>query len=241
MSFFFTHFQKIASGFSSFLFPSFCYGCGNEGALLCATCQTRVPLLPQTCFACHKNATSYGQACLRCKTQPSSLDAVFGAYCYSIPVIKKLIHGYKYHFIIGAEAPLRSLFEKGLLSANLPLPDIIVPVPLHPRRLRYRGFNQSLFLATVVKETFSSHTTYQILEILQRNRSTQPQQKTSNKQERLTNLKDAFAVTDSALITNKVIWLIDDVATTNATLEECAKVLKNAGAKKIYGVVFARN
>jgi len=77
---------------------------------------------------------------------------------------------------------------------------------------------------------------------LLRTRFTKPQIKTKSREERLGNLKGAFAFTDESipLIQNKMLWLIDDVATTGTTLEECAMVLKKAGAKKVFGIVLAR-
>ena len=134
------------------------------------------------------------------------------------------------------------LAEK-IVEADLLLPDYCIPVPLHPRRRRFRGFNQSALLAHTLANTLTPGLDMPVLEdCLLRTRFTKPQIKTKSREERLGNLKGAFAFTDESipLIQNKMLWLIDDVATTGTTLEECAMVLKKAGAKKVFGIVLAR-
>ncbi len=135
------------------------------------------------------------------------------------------------------------LLVKALVRSDFSVPDCIIPVPLHPRRLRWRGFNQSLLLAEHIAEELTPLLKIEVLDILSRARFNQPQMKIKNYQERLQNVKDIFTFrpdTDPSLIKNKSILLVDDIATTGATLEECAKVLKSAGAKKVFAAVVAR-
>jgi ComF family protein len=120
------------------------------------------------------------------------------------------------------------------------MPDIIIPVPLHPRRKRARGFNQSLLLAQAVSKNLESYFSIPVWTTLKRVRFTKPQQKAKNRDERLFHMHNAFSLEAGADVKGKVIWLIDDVATTNGTLTACASVLKKSGAKKVYGVVLAR-
>jgi ComF family protein len=118
----------------------------------------------------------------------------------------------------------------------LPPIDVLMPVPLHPQRLREREYNQSLLLA----HGLSQHLQIPLLlSCLRRIRPTVPQTSLSKK-ERLTNLRRAFAVKDVSRITGKRILLIDDVFTTGTTLHECAKTLRKAGSGQVYGLTLAR-
>lgn len=152
-----------------------------------------------------------------------------------------MIHTYKYQFVDSLGEPLGKLLAKAVENSNLPLPHLIIPVPLHKKRLRFRGFNQSLLLAKNLAKNFSALNEVPIQELLTRKRYTKPQQKTRSKSERAENLKNAFAIVSPTDKRNQVAWLIDDVATTNATLTACAQVLKDAGVKKVYAVVLARD
>lgn len=136
------------------------------------------------------------------------------------------------------------ILEKSISSSDLPLPEIIIPVPLHPRRLRWRGFNQAEILARHLSENIAPGLALPFeTDLLERKKYTDPQMKIKNSGERKRNIKNAFALTNSfdpQIIKNKRVLLVDDIATTGATLFECSKVLKNAGAKEVFGIVIAR-
>lgn len=224
------------------LFPYICFGCGASGTWLCTHCEHRIPsLIIQHCFLCQKNPTRYGEACFECQKISSPLDAVFSATCYQVPVIKRMIHAYKYHFVSSLAHPLSSLFAQAVEKSNLPLPSVIVPVPLHSKRLRYRGFNQSRLLANTLAQNVAALSNTPVQDMLTRVRFTKPQQKTASKTERSENLQNAFQVTQGVDLSDQVIWLVDDVATTHSTVNVCARALKNAGAKKVYAVVLAQD
>jgi ComF family protein len=140
---------------------------------------------------------------------------------------------------------------KAFLDNGLPLPDLVVPIPLHKRRLRWRGFNQSELLANYISENLTPGMEIPVLnDILIRKKHTTPQMQVKKYSERKENIKDAFEIypVKSAggsaekfkRIKNKNILLVDDVATTGATLNECAKTLKQSGAKKVFALVLAR-
>ncbi len=119
---------------------------------------------------------------------------------------------------------------------DLPAIDGIIPVPLHPQRLREREYNQSLLLGN----RLSRHTGIPlILACLVRIRPTVPQTSLSRK-ERLTNLHRAFSIARPDDIQGKRILLVDDVFTTGTTLHECAKTLRRAGCGPVYGLTLAR-
>jgi ComF family protein len=129
-------------------------------------------------------------------------------------------------------------------SSGLPLPDRILPVPLHPWKLRYRGFNQSELLGHSLSTLLLPGTTIPFdTESLLRHRFTLPQQRMPDAASRKENIKNAFSVPkqNRILVAEKYIWLIDDIATTSSTLDACARTLKRAGARKVFGIVFAQN
>ena len=119
---------------------------------------------------------------------------------------------------------------------TLPIIDALIPVPLHPQRLREREYNQSLLLANGLSHHLQIPL---LLSCLIRVKPTVPQTSLSKK-ERLNNLHRAFAVDHAFRIKDQRILLIDDVLTTGTTLHECAKTLRKAGSGTVYGLTLAR-
>lgn len=235
--------RKIGISFLDMLFPLFCLGCGTHGKYLCDNCLEIFPRrLKQRCPACLKKTTPRGETCFDC-SHKNALDGLFAASLYRSPLVSISIHAFKYSFIPSLAKPLGQWLAERVLEIGLPLPDYFMSVPLHSKRLRFRGFNQSELLTTAFIDTLTPGFEMIFLKnSLLRTRYTKPQMKTRTKDERLRNLTDAFTVTKESLplIWGKSIWLIDDVSTTGTTLEECALVLKNAGAKSVFGIVLAR-
>lgn len=236
-------------GFLDTLFPLYCLGCETKGAWICVLCENKIPRRrEQHCFLCLKNITPCGQMCFPCKDSFKSsvtpkLDGIFAASYYKYSLVSRAIHAYKYRFLATLSLPLGSLLADALRQSTLPLPDIILPVPLHKRRLRFRGFNQSELLAEIVSQTLVPGLEITLLRnCLLRPRYTKPQMKTHSRDERLANLRGAFALATGSekFIRDKNIWIIDDVATTGTTLEECALLLKKHGAHNVFGIVLAR-
>lgn len=242
-----TLFEKIKEQILDTLFPLYCLGCAKKGDWLCDTCLGKLPVrLEQHCPLCLRHVTPFGQVCFSCRdTHAPALDGLFvaSAYHYHASPLPHAIHTFKYRFIPDLSVPLGNFLTSTLEKSALPLPDALVPVPLHPRRLRFRGFNQSALLAQTLATTLTPGLELPVLsDTLIRTRYTKPQMKTDSREERLTNLKNAFALTEGKgeTIEGKSLWLVDDVATTGTTLEECARVLKSHGAKSVFGVVLAR-
>ena len=227
------------------LFPMYCLGCQAKGTFVCDVCLGQLPIrLEQHCPACLRHITPYGQVCFSCRdTIAPALDGLFVASYYHDSILPHVIHTFKYRFIPEIALPLGRFLVSTLEKSALPLPDIIVPVPLHPRRLRFRGFNQSALLAEELAKQLTPGLDIPVLTNgIVRTRYTKPQMKTDSREERLANLKNAFALSpeQNPVLTGKSVWLIDDVATTGTTLEECARVLKQAGAINVFGIVLAR-
>ncbi len=153
-----------------------------------------------------------------------------------------MIEDFKFQGIEGLASPLAYQLSEALQHTPLSLPHIITPVPLHLRRLRDRGYNQSALLAHEL--TTILNTPLEITDcvpLLHRIKNTPPQSKQKSRAARLVALDNTFALAHlEFLLKDKVIWLIDDVATTRTTLERCAEVLKRAGASQVHGIVIAR-
>lgn len=149
-------------------------------------------------------------------------------------VIRKAVHDLKYHNLKDI-APLMAGFLHDYLLEN-PIPgDVLVPVPIHHKRLRERGYNQSSFIA----RELSRLTGLPVVEgSLIKTANTAPQVRTSSVSERRVNIANAFTCTDQRLKEKHVI-LIDDVSTSGATLNACAGVLKAAGAASVWGLTIA--
>lgn len=146
----------------------------------------------------------------------------------------KAIHLFKY----GGKINIARLLGRMLASYPLDFSiyDLLIPVPLHIKRLKERGFNQAVLLSKEIKRAHSIP-----IEMfgLKRIRATRPQVLLKEK-ERMLNVKGAFAVKNPANIKGRKVLLIDDVFTTGATVNECAKVLKKAGAERIDVLTLAR-
>lgn len=245
-------FKKISKFVLDLFFPKKCFGCGKNGTYICQSCLNKIEIAKNNkCPFCDRPIPDT-QICQKCQ-EKSSLARLIWAVPYSNPLIKELIRIFKYHYVKELAEPLSKLLIKNLentssISSISNISNIIViPVPLHKRRLRERDFNQAELLAKEMAENFSMPLE---TEILKRKKFTPPQAKIKNYKTRRENLKDIFEINpefvkkcvaeNKNLLKDKTIILIDDVSTTGATLSEAAKVLKRAGAKEVWGLVIAK-
>ena len=125
-------------------------------------------------------------------------------------------------------------------ALRIPANTTILSIPLHPRRRRERGFNQSELIAAAIAQKFPLPLLPQT--VLVRTRYTEPQAKVRGREARLNNMEGAFQVSHSMapLVNGKTILLVDDIATTGNTLNEAARALKKAGASQVWGIVAAK-
>jgi len=226
------------------VFPIKCVGCGQSKTFLCDICLTTIPVhTNHFCPVCEKHPTPYGQICIECLGQ-CSLDGLLVASSYKNTLLSKIIHLYKYRFIRTLNQPLGRLLVQSVIQSEIPLPDMLCPVPLHSLRLRWRGFNQSELLTQELSMTLIPQFFIPVTNRLIRTRFTVPQMSIHDTHKRNKNIIGAFAwksaSSETSSLQGKYIWLIDDVATTAFTLNECAHILKQNGAKKVFGVVLAR-
>jgi ComF family protein len=151
--------------------------------------------------------------------------------------VREMIHRFKYDKRVHLARPLGLLAAVQLAPfARMTAPDLIIPVPLHVKRLRQRGFNQSVLLGNVLAREWRVPL---CRSNLRRIRWTDPQIGLSA-EERVSNVRGAFAVTNPALVKGKRVILLDDVYTTGSTVAECARALNKAGAKAVTVVTVAR-
>jgi len=232
--------KSFRSLFLDFLFPVRCISCGKYETWLCEDCAKAITVSPeQFCPCCESVTTPDGKTCFSCKDK-FELDGLLAAASYKDETISKAVHYYKYKFVESLSDPLSDILLSSLSSSTFPIPDLIIPVPLHPRRLRWRGFNQSALLARQIARSMATGIEIPVKEnLLRRTKYTPPQMKIKKYSQRLENIREAFSVSDGD-VQGKTVLLIDDIATTCSTLSECARVLKEAGAKKVYATVIAR-
>jgi ComF family protein len=233
--------EKINIFILDLLFPIRCVLCGKEEKWVCKSCLTKISLKnDHVCPVCERMITPGGLTCHSCKRK-NPLSGMAVAASYKDQAVSKLVHFFKYRFVSDLHVPLGTLLVQALQKTEFHVPDLIVPIPLHPRRLRWRGFNQSALLGKYLSEKLLAGMQIPFSDcILERIRYTLPQMGIKDFLRRKSNIKKAFAVRDKSAVKNKVILLVDDIATTGSTIFECARALKDAGAKEIYAIVVAR-
>ena len=243
-----TSFNYIEKFFLDALFPIFCQSCQKEGSWLCKDCLEKIEYISfQVCPYCEKEITEKGQLCKRCKdsyysrSEKPPISSLALACEYES--VSSFVHLFKYRFIEDFGQPLGEILIKNLIANDITIPDIIIPVPLHKRRLRWRGFNQSEILANHIAENISPGIVIPVqTNMLIRKKYTRPQMKVKDYESRTSNLKNSFEINYKKIpdISGKNILLVDDIVTTGATIFECAKLLVANGAKKVSAAAIAR-
>lgn len=232
-------------GILDLLYPPRCEVCGRlRRAAICEECQEQiVPVQPPMCRICGEPfdpKAEGGPLCARCRRgrHPPFSVARTAAY-YEGPVVEA-VRRFKYHCQMALGRPLgRVMVEalsdgaaEGLEPGGV---DVVCPVPLHESRLRERGFNQSELLAEAVAGAIGKP----VRRLLTKTRPTLPQVDLPA-ESRARNVHDAFAADLREVIEGRVVLLVDDLYTTGATLRECARVLKRAGAEEVRVFTLAR-
>lgn len=216
--------------------------------ILCRHCLTGLlPVESPLCLTCgimFQSRTGEDHICGECIKSPKKFRKARAAGIYN-QAIMALIHCFKYKGKLQLARPLGTLlFIDFIRNWDISSIDIIMPVPLHFKRFRARGFNQAFLL---IKNWFSLADKLKIQlseirirkDVLLRNRYTLPQTGLGRK-ERMTNIKNAFSLDNQAAIRKKRILLVDDVYTTGVTANECAKVLLRGGARHVDVLTLAR-
>jgi competence protein ComFC len=220
----------MGNWFLNLLFPPRCASCKQEGDFLCGNCRGRLKLKPIQSRSLYPSVNDF----------PELDGVIYGLDYAENPEIQAAVKQFKYHFT----QDLADYFGK-LLSVKLSELSmlknkefILIPIPLHKKRLGERGFNQAELIAGAVIRYAGKGTV--LNRLLTRTRYTSQQAKLK-KAERQKNLDGAFEVAgELSELENKICFLVDDVCTTGSTLESCARALRKKGLGKVYGLVVAR-
>jgi len=223
------------------LFPSFCYLCSQpapSGMPLCEECLNQIEKINNKCRICGVafSEITPEHICGRCRKEKPKFDLARGWVKFTDPA-SQIIHQFKYqrgfYFLNWIADGLAELYETEFASLDF---DLIVPVPLHWKRLIQRGYNQALILAKALARRIKLPLNPSLLK---RKINTQTQVGLSINQ-RKKNLKNAFEVKQKDKVFGKRILVVDDVITTGTTANEVSKALKNAGAEIVGIIAFAR-
>lgn len=218
-----TYLIQIKNKILDFLFPMHCISCNQKDTHLCFRCASQIPLA---------------------ENDPES--GIISIFNYKNPIIKKALwmlkYGNKKDMAVNLAAVAHDVLLEELadlaVAKNFTHP-LLIPIPLSEKRIKERGYNQSELLAEALIQKDGSHSFALANDVLYKIKDTKNQAEIKDRKDRMTNLKDCFAVKNEIEIKNRNIILIDDVTTTGATLKEARKVLKRAGAKKILSLTIA--
>ncbi len=214
------------------LFPKRCVNCRKPGSYLCRDCFSRIEFVDApVCPVCQRQAVE-GRVHPGCAGK-WQLDGLVVACRYKGPV-KAAIVKVKYKWVYDIEQIFVDLLLERFWKFALPKDVVLTPVPLHVSRKKWRGFNQSEILAKRLSEKFK----VPYGDLLLRSRQTKTQVGLK-RDERKRNVKGAFATVDGQDIRGKNILLVDDVYTSGATMGECCRVLKKAGANSVWAMAVA--
>jgi competence protein ComFC len=214
------------------VFPPSCVICNSVGTYLCENCEPSLKVVSKACCViCGVPLnSSLSHACSACFEHKPEYDYHKSLFTYSQHV-QKLIHDFKYNEKFWVLSFIEERFAD--LANSFSDVDVVVPVPLHRNRLQQRGFNQSGLFA----KTWARYLKKPLKKNLKRIVDT-PSQTGFRRDERLNNLKNAFAITGSSLRGKRVL-LVDDVHTTGATLSMAARQLKLGGAEQVLATSMA--
>jgi ComF family protein len=233
------------------LYPPRCRACGGtiygpDAEYFCGDCWPQIRLVSHPlCNRCGRPFPDAGgddHHCAACLTRSPYFVQARAWGCYPREEIaehplRQVVQKFKYGRKVSLGKPLGRLMARGCQNFLEACPiELIIPVPLHPKRLRWRGFNQSLLLARQVSRL------YQVPIdpfLLYRSRETPPQTQLTE-EERRKNVRGAFAIASGEALKEKSVLLVDDVYTSGATVNECSLVLVRGGAREVYVLTLAR-
>lgn len=241
-----TGFAPFWQGMKEVLFPAVCLACGKrldlgrqDETLFCSCCAPGIWLLDgPLCRICGKPfpaAAGGDHLCSTCLQERWYFSRARAVVAYTAP-IARVVHAFKYGGQTAGLCTFARLKNRLEHLGSMAETDLIIPVPLHSRNLRQRGFNQALTLA----RTLFPGKQHQIASgLLERYRWTPSQAGLSGKLRRR-NIRGAFRVKDASRVDGRTVLLVDDVFTTGATVNECARVLLGAGAVEVQVFTFCR-
>jgi len=254
--------QEIKDLFLDLFFPKFCLGCRKEGTYLCDDCRALLDISEfDYCLCSTKPIRILPQQklgkCQRC--QNKKLGGLYSALPYKEKQLtRKLIYQFKYQpYLKDLAKTLTSILVEHFVIAGKNTDEIwfngiLIPVPLDRKKFKIRGYNQSEKLAKELSKILQIPV---VSDNLIKIKTTKPQMELT-KEQREKNLENAFTINpvrnspltgevsngvkNPNIFAYKKVFLVDDVYTTGSTMEECARILRDAGAKEVWGIVIAR-
>lgn len=233
-------FTKIKNLILDILFPAICLNCQktleDKNRLICQPCLSLIKFNNTLfCPVCRARLAENKKIC-----HYDSPYLLAAAGNYDDPVLQNLIHCFKYKYFKNLAPILAEVLIKYLDNLSLSMvksqKSVVVPIPLHSRRERQRGFNQAKLIAEIVAQYFA----LPLIDGLKRIKNNKPQVGLKDNEAKIKNINDCFKIKNPELIQGKNIILIDDVFTSGATMNEAVKILKQNGAKRIIALVSAK-
>lgn len=226
-----------------FLLPGVCIHCSRLSGRqrdLCQACEAGLPRIPQPCGRCGLDiprCNPWHSYCGSCLSQPPPFQRLVAPLAYQ-PPLPGFITAFKYHerLVVGRELTMILADEIRVRYHGQPLPELLIPVPLHPKRLRQRGFNQSLEIARDLARLLDLPL---FSRLAARCRKTDSQTGLNARQRRQ-NLRGAFSIPEPGKVKGKTIAIVDDVITTATTVSELSQTLLRAGAGQVHVWALAR-
>lgn len=225
------------------ILPSLCILCGyltRNAYTICEACQRELPILPHSCQQCAqflRFSPSQPLICGYCQKDKPAFDLTHALFPYE-PPISQFITRLKFQGKLQYAKTLSELMTLRIQTTwynNKPLPDLIIPIPLHKERLQQRGFNQTTEIARPIARALKIPIDNQLVKRIKPTLA----QSGLTRDARVKNIAHAFAINKD--LSGKTIALLDDVITTGNTVRECAKLLKKHGATRIDVWCLARN
>jgi len=226
--------MEIVRQLTAMIMPGACLLCdaAHDGAGLCAACLAELPVTGNRCYSCGA-AVEQGPVCGRCRAHPPAFDHLLSAFDYAYPV-DQLIHTFKYRRRLAICRALAPALCRRVREETGALPGLLLPVPLHRRRLWQRGYNQARIIARALGRELGIPVARGLA---QRQRSTKEQARL-RAGARQRNLRGAFTLTGAPGSSH--IAIVDDVMTSGATVGELARTLRKNGVERIDVWVLAR-
>lgn len=223
--------DRVGTAIKDAIAPNFCVQCGLAGGWLCSACAESVLFIKeQLCYRCGKLSIG-GKTCQRCRRY-TDLGGVRVATHYEAGVVREMVHKFKYEQLTDLADVLGEILGEGMKDGQWS-GWVIVPVPLHAKRLAERGFNQAELLAKRMANKFGLECRTNLLKRV----IATVRQADLSRAERQANVRQAFVAGD---MRGLQVVLVDDVMTTGATLEDAARACRGAGARRVWAAVVAR-
>jgi len=229
--------KSIASRVGSLVYPNVCLCCydkGENGRDLCSRCYARLPWIENACDVCalplEEKPHSSSLLCGKCASKHTwQFDHAYAPLLYE-EFVRTAVHKFKFNYKLNYGKLLAELLARHVIENNISIPEILIPVPLHKKRIQQRGFNQALEIAKILAKQFDCAVSKNAI---QRTRETKTQVELAvNK--RKANVKNAFKLRQAENFAGvKHVTIIDDVMTTGATVNELAKCVKSAGIARV--------